>query len=110
MSVLKVNHVSDIAGLGGFTFSSGSITCNGTLKVGNISINGSISGSSSYIIPSFSGQSGRFLSNNGSSLTWSSTIVAGGAGTAGFRSMQVWTNNGTWYRPCLLYTSPSPRD
>ena len=43
MSVLKVNHVSDIAGLGGFTFSSGSITCNGTLKVGNISINGSIS-------------------------------------------------------------------
>ena len=65
MSVLKVNHVSDIAGLGGFTFSSGSITCNGTLKVGNISINGSISGSSSYIIPSFSGQSGRFLSNNG---------------------------------------------
>ena len=99
MSVLKVNHVSDIAGLGGFTFSSGSITCNGTLKVGNISINGSISGSSSYIIPSFSGQSGRFLSNNGSSLTWSSTIVAGGAGTSGFRSMQVWTNNGTWYRP-----------
>ena len=99
MSVLKVNHVSDIAGLGGFTFASGSITCNGTLKVGNISINGSISGSSSYIIPSMSGQSGRFLSNNGSSLTWSSTIVAGGAGTAGFRSMQVWTNNGTWYRP-----------
>ena len=51
MSVLKVSGCTDISGLGGFTLSSGSITCNGTLRVTNININGSISGSSPYNIP-----------------------------------------------------------
>ena len=59
MSVLKVTTVTDIAGLGGFTLSSGSITCNGTLRVNNININGSITGLSEFNIPSFSGQSGK---------------------------------------------------
>ena len=45
MSVLKVSGVTDLAGLGGFTLSSGSITANGTLKVNNIKVNGSITGS-----------------------------------------------------------------
>tara|TARA_B100001250_G_scaffold399543_1_gene409053 strand:- start:2027 stop:2848 length:822 start_codon:yes stop_codon:yes gene_type:complete len=98
MSVLKVASVADITGLGGFTFTSGSITANGTLKVNNININGSITGGSDYIIPSMSGQSGKFLSNDGTNLVWSNDISAGG-GTAGFRSMQVWTSNGTWNRP-----------
>tara|TARA_B100000073_G_scaffold63025_1_gene46627 strand:+ start:514 stop:1320 length:807 start_codon:yes stop_codon:yes gene_type:complete len=93
MSVLKVNNVYDPSGVGGFTLSSGQITANGTLTVQNLNINGSISGASNYIIPSFPG-SGWYLSNNGSSLQWAQ---AGGSG--GFRSMQVWTSNGTWSRP-----------
>ena len=99
MSVLKVTGVTDLAGLGGFTLSSGAITCNGTLKVNNININGTITGSSNFNIPSFSGQSGQFLSTNGTNLIWSTDISGGGGGGAGFRSMQVWTNNGTWYKP-----------
>ena len=99
MSVLKVTTVTDLAGLGGFTLSSGSITANGTLKVNNININGSITGNSSYNIPSFSGQSGKFLSTDGTNLTWSTEIGSGGGGGAGFRSMQVFTSNGTWSKP-----------
>ena len=98
MSVLKVAGVADITGLGGFTFTSGSITANGTLKVNNININGSITGGSEYIIPSMSGQSGKFLSTDGTNIVWSNDISAGG-GDAGFNSMQVWTSNGTWNRP-----------
>ncbi len=99
MSVLKVTTVTDLAGLGGFTLSSGSITANGTLKVTNININGTITGSSPYNIPSMSGQSGKFLSTNGTNLTWSSDIAGGSGGGAGFRSMQVFTSNGTWNKP-----------
>ena len=95
MSVLKVSGCRDIAGLGGFDFASGSITARSTLKVNDININGSISGSSNHIIPSMSGQSGKFLSTNGTNLQW----VQGAGGTAGMRSMQVWTSNGTWNRP-----------
>ena len=94
MSVLKVSEVRDLAGIGGFNLSSGSITALGTLKVNNLNINGTISGSSSYNIPSISGQSGKFLTTNGSSLSWTTV-----SGTSGFRSMQVWTSNGTWNRP-----------
>ena len=94
MSVLKVSEVRDLAGIGGFNLSSGSITALGTLKVNNLNINGSISGSSSYNIPNISGQSGKFLTTNGSSLSWTAV-----SGTSGFRSMQVWTSNGTWSRP-----------
>ena len=94
MSVLKVTSIKDQLGLSGFTLSSGSISTQGTLKVTNININGSITGSSSYIIPSLSGQSGKFLTTNGSTLSWGEV-----SGTSGFRSMQVWTSNGTWNRP-----------
>ena len=99
MSVLKVSGVTDLAGLGGFTLSSGSIIANGTLNVTNINVNGSITGSSRFNVPNFSGQSGQFLSNNGTSLTWSTDISSGGGGGAGFRSMQVFTSNGTWSKP-----------
>ena len=99
MSVLKVTTVTDLAGLGGFTLSSGSITANGTLKVNNININGTITGNSPYNIPSMSGQSGRFLSTNGTNLLWSTDIASGSGGGAGFRSMQVFTSNGTWSKP-----------
>ena len=94
MSVLKVSEVRDLAGIGGFNLSSGSITALGTLKVNNLNINGSISGSSNYNIPSISGQSGKFLTTNGSNLSWTTVST-----TSGFRSMQVWTSNGTWSRP-----------
>ena len=68
MSVLKVTEVRDLAGIGGFSFSSGSVTALGTLKVNDININGSMSGSSNYIIPSLS--SGNFLTTNGSTMSW----------------------------------------
>ena len=103
MSVLKVSQVTDITGLGGFALSSGNITCAGTLKVNDININGTITGSSTHIIPSMSGQSGRFLSTDGTNLVWSTEFQSGGGG-AGFRSMQVWTSNGTWNRPSDVRT------
>ena len=67
MSVLKVTEVRDLAGIGGFSFSSGSVTALGTLKVDDININGSVSGSSNYNVPSLS--SGNFLTTNGTSLS-----------------------------------------
>ena len=84
MSVLKVTTVTDLAGLGGFTLSSGSIVANGTLKVDDININGNITGTSSYNVPSFSGQSGRFLSTDGTNLIWSNDIASGGGGGGGY--------------------------
>ena len=81
MSVLKVTEVRDLAGIGGFSFSSGTVTALGTLKVTDININGNISGSSNYNIPSLS--SGNFLTTNGTSMSW-----AGLSAVAGIRSMQ----------------------
>ena len=49
MSVLKVTEVRDLAGIGGFSFSSGSVTALGTLKVNDININGTMSGSSNSV-------------------------------------------------------------
>ena len=97
MSVLKVTEVRDLAGIGGFSFSSGTVTALGTLKVNDININGSISGSSNYNVPSLS--SGQFLTTNGTNLSW-----AGLTATSGIRSIQVWTSNGTWSRPSGVQT------
>ena len=99
MSVLKVTEVRDLAGIGGFSFSSGTVTALGTLKVNDININGNIQGSSNYIVPSLSGQSGRFLTTNGTSMSWQGLTAV-----AGLRSMQVWTSNGTWNRPSGVET------
>ena len=85
MSVLKVSGCRDIAGLGGFDFASGAITARSTLKVTDLNINGSISGSSNHIIPSMSGQSGKFLSTNGSNLEW----VQGAGGIAGLSLIHI---------------------
>ena len=97
MSVLKVTEVRDLAGIGGFSFSSGTVTALGTLKVTDININGNISGSSNYNIPSLS--SGLFLTTNGTTMSWQ-----GLSAVAGIRSMQVWTSNGTWSRPSGVET------
>ena len=40
-----------------------------------------------------------FITNNGTNLTWGTLTSA-----SGVRSMQVWTNNGTWYRPTGVTT------
>ena len=154
MAQLNVGAVKDLGGVGGFTFASGGITANGTLTVTDIVVDGTISGSSGYLIPNPSGNTNKFLSTNGSNLTWGEISTA-----SGVRSMQVWTSIGTWSKPsgvrtimvtvtgaggggsgycesggaggtsqrqvdvtnvssvsvtvgnpCLLYTSPSPRD
>jgi hypothetical protein len=92
MSVLKVSEVRDLAGIGGFSLSAGSITTTGTLKVTNLNINGTISGSSTYNIPNFI--DGNYLTTDGNNLSWTEVSAQ-----SGFRSMQVWTSNGTWTKP-----------
>ncbi len=99
MATLNVNAVKDTGGIGGFTLSSGGITANGNLVVTNLQISGTIAGSSSYLIPSSSGQTGNFLTNNGSSMSWGQLSSA-----SGVRSMQVWTSNGTWTKPSGVST------
>jgi len=99
MAQLNLGAIKDLGGIGGFTFSSGGITANGTLNVQDIEITGNVSGSSAYLLPSPSGHTDEFISTNGSSLTWGSLSSA-----SGVRSMQVWTNNGTWYRPTGVKT------
>ena len=89
MSTLRVTNVKDLAGIAGFTLTTGGITANATLIVGNITINGNVSGSSKYIIPNQSGQAGKYLQTDGTNLSW---VEA--SSVSGFRSMQVWTSNG----------------
>ena len=94
MAQLNLGAIKDTAGIGGFTFSSGGITANGTLTVTNLQIDGTISGSSAYILPNPSGNTDKYISNNGSTLTWGTLSSA-----SGVKSMQVWTSNGTWNKP-----------
>ena len=90
MSTLKVASIRDLSGIGGFTLASGNITANGTLTCSNLTVNGTMSGSSGQIVPSVSGQSGKFLTNNGSSMSWTSVS------SENIYNMQVWTGGGTW--------------
>ena len=99
MAQLNLGAIKDVGGIGGFTFSSGGITANGTLTVTDIEINGTLAGSSQYILPNPSGQTDNFISTNGSSLTWGQLSSA-----SGVRSMQVWTSNGTWSKPSGVST------
>ena len=99
MAQLNVGAIKDLGGIGGFTLSSGGVTANGTLNVTNLKVDGNISGSSAYLIPNPSGNTDKMLSNNGSNLTWEAVST-----NAGVRSMQVWTSNGTWYRPSGVKT------
>ena len=99
MAQLKLGALKDLGNIGGFTFSSSGVTCNGTLTVTDIVIDGTISGSSGFIIPNPSGNTNRFLTNNGSNLQWGDVNIS-----AGIRSMQVWTSNGTWNRPSGVKT------
>ncbi len=94
MAQLNIGAIKDLGGIGGFTFSTGGITANGTLTVNDIQIDGNISGSSAYILPDPSGHTDEYVSNNGSALTWGTLSSA-----SGVRSMQVWTSNGTWNKP-----------
>jgi len=94
MSILRVTSIKDQQGLSGFNFASGAITSHGTLKITNININGTITGSSKYIIPSLTGHSGKLLTTDGANLSWATV-----SSNSGFRSMQVYTSNGTWTKP-----------
>ena len=99
MAQLTVNAVKDLGGIGGFTLSSSGLTANGTLTVSNLDISGTLAGSSNYIVPNPSGNVGKFLTNNGSSLSWGDL-----SGNSGVKSMQVWTSNGTWNKPSGVKT------
>jgi len=94
MAQLNLGAIKDVGGIGGFTFTSSGITANGTLTVNDIEIDGTLAGSSAYILPNPSGHTDEYISTNGSALTWGTLSSA-----SGVRSMQVWTNNGTWYKP-----------
>ena len=94
MAQLNLGAIKDVGGIGGFTFTSSGITANGTLTVNDIEIDGNLAGSSAYILPNPSGHTDEYISTNGSALTWGTLSSA-----SGVRSMQVWTNNGTWYKP-----------
>ena len=72
----------------------GGITATTTLTVSNIVINGEIRGGSTYVVPPQGGNAGKALKSTGSGYVWA-PVVAG----SGIRSMQVWTNNGTWTKP-----------
>ena len=93
MSILKINHVKDLSGIGGFQLEAANITTNGTLRVTDLAINGQVNGTASSIIPALPG-SNYYLTTNGSSLSWQEVSSSGG-----FKSMQVWTGNGTWSKP-----------
>ena len=99
MAQLNLGAIKDLGGIGGFTFSTGGITANGTLTVTDVEVSGTLAGSSNYILPNPSGLTDEFITNNGSNLTWGTLTSA-----SGVRSMQVWTNNGTWYRPSGVTT------
>ena len=99
MAQLKLGAIKDLGGIGGFTLTSGGVTANGTLTVNDLVIDGTMGGSSSFVLPNPSGQSGRFVTNNGSSLSWGDVNLS-----TGIRSMQVWTSNGTWSRPSGVKT------
>jgi len=99
MAQLNLGAIKDVGGIGGFTFSSGGITANGTLTVNDIEINGTLAGSSAYILPNPSGNTDSYVSTNGSSMTWGTLSSA-----SGVRSMQVWTSNGTWTKPSGVST------
>ena len=62
MAQLNIGAIKDLGGIGGFTFTSGGITCNGTLNVTNIMIDGTIAGSSAFILPSPSGHAEEYIS------------------------------------------------
>ena len=94
MAQLKLGAIKDLGGIGGFTLTSGGVTANGTLTVNDLVIDGTVGGTSSFVLPNPSGQSGNFVTNNGSSMSWGAVNLS-----SGIRSMQVWTSNGTWSRP-----------
>ena len=99
MSQLKVASIRDLTDARGFSLSGGGISTVGTLTVGNMVVNGNIQGQSPYVIPPQTGNSGKFLSSDGSKLVWREVSTA-----TGIRSMQVWTSNGTWSRPSGVKT------
>ena len=99
MAQLKLGAIKDLGGIGGFTLTSGGVTANGTLTVNDLVIDGTVGGSSSFVLPNPSGQSGKFVTNNGSSMSWGDVNLS-----TGIRSMQVWTSNGTWSRPSGVKT------
>ena len=68
MAQLNLGAIKDIGGIGGFTFTSGGITANGTLNVQDIEISGTLAGSSAYILPNPSGHADEYISTNGSGM------------------------------------------
>jgi len=96
MAQLKLGAIKDLSGVSGFTFTAGGVSANGALVVTDLVIDGNVSGSAvgTYVVPSVSGQANRFLTNDGSSMSWAEVATS-----AGVRSMSVYTGNNTWNKP-----------
>lgn len=82
MSTIRVTNLRDVNGNNGIVLNSGAVSVPGTLAVtgastftgtatvGNLVVNGTISGTSNQYLPTQTGNSGRYLTTDGSSASW----------------------------------------
>jgi hypothetical protein len=76
MSTIRVTNLRDVNGNNGLVLNGGAVSVPGTLAVSgtatcnNLQVNGTLSGLSNQLIPSQTGNSGRFLTTDGSSPSW----------------------------------------
>lgn len=87
MSTIRVTNLRDVNGNNGIVLNSGAVSVPGTLAVtgastftgtatvGNLVVNGTISGTNNQYLPTQSGNSGRYLTTDGSTPSWAALSV-----------------------------------